>query len=420
MRRRLLVCAAAALLCARADAQAPFQELDFAGARAAAKKDDKAILVDFCTSWSPTCKKLDATTWKDERVHRWLGEKTIAITVDSEKAFLLARRYRVREYPTLLFLNAGGLELGRMTGLVDADTFLARAEEALATANAHRVARKAHEASPTDPIARMNYALSLSLQGRYAEALEHYVWCYEQGVANEEGFAGVRESILLDEIDALGSAYPAAASAIADLARAIAAQILEGTAGARELRDFVVLCNRASLQADMLELFDRLKEKGEVALPHRKVLAGELFETLIERRRYIDVYASAPDMPHELAERITRYTNLRSQNVRSRTGTLVEASAVETARADTLRLGGQFFEVSLGVGQFTVANRVADRLLTFAPEAATYELLVRHALRAGATEAARAVAKRAEATPTLSATEKSRIRRASVAPPGAH
>jgi hypothetical protein len=266
----------------------------------------------------------------------------------------------------------------------------------------------------------MNYGLSLSLQARYAEALEHYVWCYEHGVANDESFAGVRETILLDEIELLGSSYPAAATAIADLARAIGARILEGTGDERDLLDYVALCNRASLSSEMLELFDRLKEKGEVALPHRKVLAAVLFETLVERRRYIDVYASAPDMPHELAQRITRYSNLKGQYTRNRTGSTVEATAVENARADAMRIGGQYFEVSLGVGQLSVANRIADRLLTFAPEAATYELLVKHALRAGASDAARAVAKRAEATPTLTAVEKSRIRRASVAPPGAH
>jgi tetratricopeptide (TPR) repeat protein len=422
MHRRVLECAAAALLCARvALAQSPFQELDFAEARDTATKEGKALFVDFCTTWSASCGKLDSTTWKDERIHRWLGDKTIAIQVDAEKSFLLARRYKVREYPTLLFLNSGGLELGRLAGFVDPEPFLAAGEDLLTTANPHKLARRAQDASPNDPIARMNLALSLALQGRYTEALEHYVWCYEQGVAHDDAFAGVRETILLDEIQRLGAAYPAVSPAIADLARRIAAQVLEGTADERDLRDYVVLCTRLSLREDMLELFDRLKERGEFALSFRKLLAAELTDLLIERRRYIDVYASTPDMPQDLARQITRYTNLRGQHGRSRApGTGLDPEVLEQARAQVLQNGGRYFEVSLGVGQLSVANRIADKLLTFAPEAKTYERLIMHALRAGASEAARAVAKRAEATPTLDAIEKSRIRRASMAPPGAH
>jgi tetratricopeptide (TPR) repeat protein len=422
MHRRLIAYAAAALVCARfVGAQSPFQELSFAEARDTATKDGKALFVDFCTTWSASCTKLDARTWKDERIHRWLGERTIAIRVDAEKAFLLARRYGVREYPTLLFLNSGGLELGRLSGFVEPEVFLAAGEELLGAANPHKLARRAQEALPNDPIARMNLALSLALQGRYTEALEQYVWCYEQGVANDEDFAGVRETVLLDEIQRLGATYPAVSPAISDLARRIAAQVLEGTADERDLRDYVVLCTRLALRDEMLELFDRLKEKGEFALSFRKLLAAELTDVLIERRRYLDVYANTPDMPQDLARQITRYTNLRSQHGRSRTpGLGVDQAVLEQVRAQTLETGGRYFEVSLGVGQLSVANRIADRVLTFAPEAQSYEMLVRHALRAGASDAARAVAKRAEATPTLSAVEKSRIRRASMAPPSAH
>lgn len=421
MFRRLLACACAAFVCLSvARAQAPFQKLDFAEALAAAARDQKVVLINFFTTWSSPCKLLDANTWRDEKVKCWLGEKTVALKVDASADFLLARRYSVRGYPAMLFVNSDGLELARLSGFLEPEPFLAAAADALAKADPYKLARDAYAANPSDPTSRMNHALALSLQGRHAEALEHYLWCYDHGLASDESFAGVRDTFLLDEIERLGRVHPPAASVLTERVHRFAAQILEGTASDRDLLDYLALSTRLQLQSDVLELFDRLAEKGASAAAVRKTMATELTELMIERRRYADVFANGPDMGQELARQITRYTNLKGQAERNRVlDTPAAASVLDKLRARTLRNGGIFYEVSLGVGQTELASRIASRLLAFAPEATTYESLVQHALRAGVSDAARALVKRADAS-MLDGQEKMRIRRAANAPPGAH
>jgi thiol:disulfide interchange protein len=66
-------------------AEAPFQDLTFEAALAAAKRDNKVVMIDFFTTWCVPCKKLDKTTWKDADVQKWLGEKTVALKMDAEK-----------------------------------------------------------------------------------------------------------------------------------------------------------------------------------------------------------------------------------------------------------------------------------------------------------------------------------------------
>lgn len=421
MLRRLLACAPAALLCLPvAGAQVSFQKLDFAGALAAAEKDKKIVLIDFFTTWSEPCKRLDVVTWRDKSVRVWLGEKAVAVKIDAEQAPLLARRYKVRDYPTILLLNSDGQEITRLTGLVGPEPFLAAAGDALAQGDPYRVAREAYAANPSDPTNRMNLGLAHFLAGRHAEALEQYLWCYDQGLAKDEGFAGVRETFLLDDLERLSRVYPPAASALTERAHRFAAQIHEGTARDRDVQDYLTLCTRLSAPGEMLELFDRLAEKGESAAALRKTLAAEVTELMIERRRYADVFANRPDLAQELGRQIARYADRKSQADRNRTSSAqAEKRDVDELRVRTLRNGGQFFEVSLGVGQVDLAQRIASSLLAFAPEAATYESLVRHALRAGKPDAARALAKRAQSA-ALTPQEKGRIKRAANAPPGPH
>ena len=109
MIRRLAACALALLVCTTlAPAEEPFHRLPFADAAALARTEKKVVFIDFFTTWCGPCKRLDAVTWKDEGVQRWLREKTVALKLDAEREVVLARRYQVRSYPTLLILTPDG------------------------------------------------------------------------------------------------------------------------------------------------------------------------------------------------------------------------------------------------------------------------------------------------------------------------
>ena len=52
---------------------------------AKAKKENKQILVDFYTDWCGYCKKMEAETYSDEKVIKYLNDKFILIKLNPEK-----------------------------------------------------------------------------------------------------------------------------------------------------------------------------------------------------------------------------------------------------------------------------------------------------------------------------------------------
>lgn len=109
-----------------------FAHLSFDDALAAAKKDNKVVMVDFFTTWCPPCKKLDQVTWQDPRVIAWLGEKSVALKIDAEKETALAARFGVNAYPTMVFVEPDGREIGRVMGYLPPAQFLDQAAKVIA------------------------------------------------------------------------------------------------------------------------------------------------------------------------------------------------------------------------------------------------------------------------------------------------
>jgi hypothetical protein len=126
------------LLTVGGTADLPFADLRLDAARAVAKEQEKLLLIDFFITCE-SCKKLDETTWADERVRSWLREKVIALRIDAGKEPALARRLHVEACPTILLLAADGTEIDRLVGYRAPDQFLGEAASALAAAETERL-----------------------------------------------------------------------------------------------------------------------------------------------------------------------------------------------------------------------------------------------------------------------------------------
>lgn len=97
-----------------------------------AKRQNKLIFVDFYTVWCGPCKSLAKNVFPQEEVGRYFNEKFICCQLDAEKEGReLARKYEVSAYPTLLFINADGDVVARMTGAVSAEDLIAGGKNAL-------------------------------------------------------------------------------------------------------------------------------------------------------------------------------------------------------------------------------------------------------------------------------------------------
>lgn len=108
-----------------------FSDLNYTKALAQAKKDEKLVMLDFTTSWCGWCKKLNADTFSQAKVQKYLMDKAISIKVDGDREKDLVRKYKVRGYPTLVFVDADGEEVGRIVGYRPPDLFLQTAKQEL-------------------------------------------------------------------------------------------------------------------------------------------------------------------------------------------------------------------------------------------------------------------------------------------------
>ncbi|MFK7947866.1 MAG: thioredoxin family protein [Saprospiraceae bacterium] len=97
------------------------------------KSQGKLIFVDAYAEWCGPCKRMSATVFKDDKVGEFYNQNFINMKIDMEKGEgpKLARKYGVRAYPTLFFLDEKGTVVAKVTGGRQTKQFLQLGENAL-------------------------------------------------------------------------------------------------------------------------------------------------------------------------------------------------------------------------------------------------------------------------------------------------
>lgn len=111
-----------------------FATQSWADVLAMAAKTHKYIFVDAYTSWCGPCKMLKTTTFTDAKAAAYFNENFINFSADMEKGegVMLAEKWSINAYPTLLFFNPEGKMVLMQTGYVNAVQLTALGKEALA------------------------------------------------------------------------------------------------------------------------------------------------------------------------------------------------------------------------------------------------------------------------------------------------
>lgn len=108
--------------------QLSWQEIPFEQAQAAARSENKPILVDFTASWCGACKELEAKTFSDEKVSfeagRFVAVKIDATDDEDPVVEQLMSNLSVVGLPTVILFDSKGNEVKRFTDFVRADQFL--------------------------------------------------------------------------------------------------------------------------------------------------------------------------------------------------------------------------------------------------------------------------------------------------------
>jgi len=141
-------------------------------AQAAAKAGGKRLFVDVGAYWCPPCRKLDEEVFTQKEVGTALARDYVAVHIDAEKGEgpEVVARYRVQAYPTLLVLEAGGLEQGRLVDAMAPAELLTALGEIARGGNVLAELEAAVQAKPDDLEARYRLGNAYALAARRAEA----------------------------------------------------------------------------------------------------------------------------------------------------------------------------------------------------------------------------------------------------------
>ncbi len=98
-----------------------------------AKEANKMIYIDCFTTWCGPCKRMAKDIFTNDSVADFYNSNFINVAIDMEKGegVDIAKKYHVKNYPTMLYLDAAGNQLHRTCGSTPAGNFIANAKNAL-------------------------------------------------------------------------------------------------------------------------------------------------------------------------------------------------------------------------------------------------------------------------------------------------
>ncbi len=98
-----------------------------------AKQEKKPIFLDVYATWCGPCKMLKARTFPNDKVGEFYNANFINVTVDGEKGegLELARKYKVRGYPTLLYIDSDGKVIAQTSGYRNPKQFIQIGEQVI-------------------------------------------------------------------------------------------------------------------------------------------------------------------------------------------------------------------------------------------------------------------------------------------------
>jgi len=114
-------------------AKIQFVNKDFEQVLSQAKEENKLIFMDAYTDWCYPCKKMDKRVFTNKEAASFYNDNFINYKLNVKGAAnkKLARRYGVRAYPTLVYINGKGEQLGSSIGYIDAKQLIGFGKEIL-------------------------------------------------------------------------------------------------------------------------------------------------------------------------------------------------------------------------------------------------------------------------------------------------
>lgn len=380
--------------------EGPFRDIGFDAARAAARREGKAVLIEFCSGLGLPCRNMDRTTWKDERVLIWLDDRTVPVKIDAEEEPMLAERFRVEADMTLLFVDAAGQECGRLVGYLDPEEFLELAPRVLRGVSELAAIEAALGEQSNRPSLRQRHGELLLRLGRFEGALEELTWCLDYGLKHDPNFLFVRRSSVLSSLAKLGQHYPPALEGLRVRAQAAHDNVLAvGAGGSAAVAEFLQLVHALREPGLILRLWDALEQRPELAVV-REYLREETIPLLIQAERNQEALAAAGDVVARVQRRIDEYLE-RRRWLEDGTPPNVDHDspmALKRRLQQAVAEGELWVRISAAAGRLLIAEQLASVLIELDSTSRTFAGIALAAAKGGAFPLAEALLARGFAT----------------------
>ncbi len=129
----------------------------------------RPVMVDLWARWCGWCHQLDLKTYAHPEVVRRARSMTCG-KVNADQEVAVARRFRIRGLPTIIFLDRHGQEVDRVNGFVEAEPFAQVMDDVRVQADHSEERARELEADPKNPVRIYALADELIAQDKLAEA----------------------------------------------------------------------------------------------------------------------------------------------------------------------------------------------------------------------------------------------------------
>lgn len=97
---------------------------DFDAAMAAAKEKNMDVLIKFYTDWCHWCHTIDTVVLVQDQAKEFFTNEMLLVRVNAEVDTMLAQKYAISGYPTLVLVHPDGAEIDRVVGYMPIAPFL--------------------------------------------------------------------------------------------------------------------------------------------------------------------------------------------------------------------------------------------------------------------------------------------------------
>lgn len=151
------------------------------------KKTGKPIFMDAYAKWCGPCKRMAATTFKDESIGEYFNKNFINMKVDWEESEGIALRgkFAVSAFPTLFFIGSDGAVIQKVVGGQDVPGLLRQGEMALGKVDYSREFASLYEKGDRSPELVYNYVKSLNKSGKPSLAISNEYLRTQQDLSTE-------------------------------------------------------------------------------------------------------------------------------------------------------------------------------------------------------------------------------------------